>query len=193
MGQESSSHKYEVDNIKKSILKKLSDPEVKKGIGSALIYLGIVLGVMGITFTAVAYGSPWESAHSFPAAGPCLIVVTIIFFGTGATLIRHSCVGCFQTRDGEADTGTENDTLLIFCCVYQQTLPLYKKRKTDERTIDRNPENILVCDNFSSANNSSNRTDSVINISGSLVSFSSLRNFKVYPIDIGASNESSEV
>ena len=178
-----SSRKYEVGNIKKSVLKTFSDPEVKKGVGSALIFLGVVSGVMGITFTAVAYGSPRESAHTFPAAGPCLLVVTMVFFVTGALLVRHRNFGCFKTRNGESETNTKNGSFLMFCCFCEKEMPLYKERKVDELTITRHAENALACDNCSiSKYNGSN--NNVIDISGSLRSFSSLRNSKVYPADV---------
>ena len=172
-----SSRKYEAGNIQKSFLKTFADNEVRKGLGTALILLGIVTGVMGITFTAVAYGSPQNSARNLPVAGPCLLVVTLFFFVTGALLVRHRTFGCFKTRSGESDTYTENGTLLMFCCFCEKEFSLYKDKKGDELTITKYPEDASTCDS---------RTER----SGSLLSFSSLRNFKVYPADIGTVDDS---
>lgn len=180
MGQ-ASSQKYEVKSIKKSVLKIFSDPEVRKGIGSALIFLGIVLGIMGIIFTAVAFGSPKEAAHSFPYAGPCLIVLTAIFFVIGMTLVRHEYIGCF--KNGETEFYSEKDTFMIFCCFCHKALPLYKNRKTDERTDSDQDERLEGSgSNASKLNNDKDKTIK-LNVAGSLASFSSLRNFKVHPID----------
>ena len=193
MGQASST-KYEVKNIKKSFLKKFSDPEVKKGIGSALIFLGIVLGVMGITFTAVAFGKSGDAPPTFPFAGPSLLFITMCFFVGGALLVRHEHLGCFKNRDvdSEDSTDTGTGTFMIFCCFCQKELTIYKERNLDETTLCENGRAGSANSNSTFSSNDSDskyqtfdHTDTVINvgnISGSLVSFSSVRNAKVHPI-----------
>ena len=181
MGQASST-KYQPGNIQKSFRKTFSDPEVQKGGGTALILLGIVTGVMGTTFTAVAFGSPQKSGQTPPATGPCLLVVTLLFFVSGALLVRHRNFGCFKTRNGESETYNENGTLLMFCCFCEKEFSLYKDKNVDILTITKYPEDASACDNCN-INNERNKSNS-IDLSGSMISFSSLRNFKVHPADV---------
>ena len=193
----SNSKKYEVRNIRKSFINRFSDPEVKKGIGSALIFLGIVLGVMGITFTAVAFGNPEGAANTFPFAGPALLVVTVIFFVGGAILVRHEQIGCFKTRDTDTERNRDPDKFYIYCCFCQTELPLFKEKNLDKNALCLSEDthyasnNSSSCCNSDQPNNDPADTVKKVNISGSLVSFSSLRNFKVHPVNSECIHEAS--